>query len=126
MASKKSIRLPGPILQPLCRVSLAFEKRIVMRRCPLVFSALFSLVASVPLWAAEPHLDFVHGLRSSGKADLALQYLQSKGQGFPPELSAVLPVELAMIRLELAAAQPDAASRAALYDQAQNELETFL
>lgn len=88
--------------------------------------AFLSLVPPLSLCAEEPHLDFVRGLRASGKADLALQYLRSNSQRLSPELAAILPLELAKTRLELATAQPDAASRAALYDQARIELEAFL
>jgi hypothetical protein len=92
----------------------------------LAFLALAGLVPSAPLWAEEPYLEFVRGLRASGKADLALQYLQGMSQNPPPGLAAILPLEVAKTRLELAAAQPDAASRATLREQARSELETFL
>jgi hypothetical protein len=92
----------------------------------LAVLSLAGLVSIVPLRAGEPYLEFVRALRASGKADLALQYLQSKSQQPPPELATVLPLELAKTRLELAAVQPEAASRATLREQARTELATFL
>jgi hypothetical protein len=88
--------------------------------------ALLCLLPSVPLHAEEPHLAFVRALCASGKADLALQYLQSQSQKFPAELKEILPLEQAQMRLELATAQPDTTRREALQDQARNELDAFI
>jgi hypothetical protein len=100
-------------------------QRMIMKRC-LAILALTGLVPTVPLKAEEPHLQFIRALRADGKADLALQYLLSKSQNPSAELAAVLPLELAKTRLELAAVQPDAASRAAFREQARTDLEAFL
>ncbi|HLJ93225.1 MAG TPA: hypothetical protein VKU02_08555 [Gemmataceae bacterium] len=88
--------------------------------------AFLSLVFAMPARAEEPFLDFVRGLRQSGKADLALQYLQSEVPRFPAALVPLVPLERGLTRLELAAAQPDAAGRAALYDQAEAEFNAFI
>lgn len=95
-------------------------------KCRLAALALLSLLPVMPLRADEPHLEFVRGLRANGKADLALQYLQSKSTKLSPGQAILLPLELAKTRLELAALQADAASRAALQEQARLELERFL
>jgi len=82
---------------------------------------------ALPLRAEEPpHLEFVRGLRSRGMADLALQYLQSKGQAPPPELAVILPLELAKTRLELAAVESDYGRRTTLQNQARAEFDLFV
>jgi hypothetical protein len=96
-----------------------------MKRCVAALAWL-SLVPFVPVWAEEPHLEFVRGLRASGKSDLALEYLQRMSQKPPRDLANILLLELAKTRLELAAGQRDASSRAALQEQARLELEAFL
>jgi hypothetical protein len=73
-----------------------------------------------------PHLEFVRALRARGMADLALEYLQSKSKNPPPDLAAVLPLELAKTRLELAATRPDPSSRLAEQNQAKAEFEQFV
>ena len=55
-----------------------------------------------------------------------MQYLQSQNQKFPAELTAILPLELAEIRLELAVVQPDATGREALQGQARTDLDAFI
>ena len=82
---------------------------------------------ALPLRAEEPpHLEFVRGLRSRGMSDLALQYLQSKGQAPPPELAVILPLELAKTRLELAAVESDYGRRTTLQNQARAEFDLFV
>jgi tetratricopeptide (TPR) repeat protein len=73
-----------------------------------------------------PYLDFVRGLRAKGMPDLALEYLQKLSQNSPKDLAAVLPLEMAKTRLDLAAAEANASQRAALQNQARSEFETFL
>jgi tetratricopeptide (TPR) repeat protein len=90
--------------------------------------ALGVLALALPSLTAEepPHLEFVRGLRGRGMADLALEYLQSKSKNPPPELAAILPLELAKTRLELATTKLDAASRLAVQNQAKAEFEQFV
>lgn len=93
-----------------------------------VLPAFTFLLASVVAVSAEepPHLDFVRGLRSRGMSDLALQYLERLKKSPPKDIAAVLPLEFAKTRLELAAAEPDAARKAALFSQARAEFEAFV
>jgi tetratricopeptide (TPR) repeat protein len=87
-----------------------------------------TLLISVAASYAEdpPYLDFVRGLRAKGMPDLALEYLQKLGQNPPKSVAALLPLEMAKTRLDLAAAESNANQRAALQNQARAEFETFL
>jgi len=97
-------------------------------RPTLILVALGYLVLLTVRSPAEepPHLEFARGLRARGMADLALQYLQSKSQNPPAELKAILPLELAKTRLELAATKTEPSSRLAEQSQAKAEFELFI
>ena len=95
----------------------------MLMRCVFV---LVGLSVGMSLRAEEPHFEFTRGLRDDGKADLALRYLEDKGSTFTASLAAILPLELAQTRLELATLRPDAASRTPLLDQAQIEAQGFV
>jgi tetratricopeptide (TPR) repeat protein len=91
----------------------------------LVIGCLFSSAGRVPA-EEPPYLDFVRALRARGMPDLALEYLQKLKEKPPAGLAAVLPLEVAKTRLELASLKPDPASRAAEQNQARLELERFI
>src|SRR5438309_1294515 len=96
------------------------------------FSVTLLSVVTFVLGAARlpaeepPHVEFARGLRAKGMADLALEYLQSKTKNPPPDLAAILPLELARTRLELAATRPDPAGRQAEQNQAKADFQQFI
>jgi hypothetical protein len=98
-----------------------------MKRPPilLALAALFCTIAPLP--ADEvPHLQFVRELRAR-YPDLALEYLNNLRQSNPPpEVAAVIPLELAKVRLDLATAEADGTRRLALYNQARAEIQEFI
>lgn len=91
--------------------------------------ALAVLALSAAPVAAQPGdpLDLARGLRDNGLADLAVEYLDRVAAGKPsPALAAVLPLERAQARLDLAGDEPDDAKRDALIAKAKTEFEQFL
>lgn len=94
----------------------------------VAFLALALLVVSELASPADepPHLQFVQGLRDRRMPDYALKYLEILSQNPPADLKALLPLELAKTRVELAALESDPARRSALFDQARNEFDTFV
>jgi hypothetical protein len=95
---------------------------------PLVLLALAALVGTAgPLPADEvPHLEFVRELRSR-YPDLALEYLNNLRQANPPrDVAAVIPLELAKVRLDLATTEADSGRRLDLYNKARGEFQEFL
>lgn len=78
--------------------------------------------------AAPPDpLELARGLRATGSGDLALEYLAELAKSNPPpEVLAVLPLERAQARLDLATAEADPAARAALGAGARADFELFL
>jgi hypothetical protein len=92
---------------------------------------LFTLVALVaaprPLPAAEvPHLEFARELRAR-YPDLALEYLNNLRQSNPPaDVAAVIPLELAKVRLDLATTEGDSGRRLTLYTKAHAEIQEFI
>ena len=91
--------------------------------------ALAVLVLSAAPAAAQPGdpLDLVRGLRDNGMADLALDYLDQIAAKKPsPALAALLPLERAQARLDLAGQEADDARRDALIARARAEFEQFL
>ncbi|HET6575556.1 MAG TPA: hypothetical protein VFG68_18275 [Fimbriiglobus sp.] len=91
--------------------------------------ALAVLALSAAPAAAQPGdpLDLARGLRDNGLADLALEYLDRVAAGKPsPALKALLPLERALARLDLAADETDDARRDALIARAKTEFEQFL
>jgi hypothetical protein len=72
-------------------------------------------------------LDLAHGLREQGSADLAVEYLVSlEAKPLPPELKAVLPLELARARLDAVPLEPEEGRRTALLALAKAEFDKFL
>lgn len=91
--------------------------------------ALAVLALSAAPAAAQPGdpLELARGLRDNGLADLALDYLDRIAAGKPsPALAAVLPLERARARLDLARDEADDARRDALIAGAKAEFEHFL
>lgn len=77
--------------------------------------------------ARDEELHFVHQLRASGYADLALEYLEKHLAKDPryagkPDLA----LEIALARLDRATTHPDVSQRLALFARARGELEAFL
>src|SRR6516162_4360803 len=99
-----------------------------MRKPVFAITLAALLWGPVALAAAEepPYLDYVHGLRASGLADLALEYLLKLAKKPPPGVARVLPLELAETRLDLARLPGNESRRDSLYNQAKDELEAFL
>src|SRR5262245_38411117 len=96
---------------------------------------ILSLAAIVTLWLLATNagnsqgieqLDLVRGLRQQGMADFAMEYLDKLKEKRLPELEAILPLEYARCRLDLAAEEPEEARRIVLLDQAQKEFRAFL
>jgi hypothetical protein len=87
-----------------------------------VLLSLFS-----PLEAAEvPHLEFVRGLRDRQFSDLALEYLDKLRANPPsPEVAALIPLETAKVRLDLARLESSSNRRLELYNKARADLEEF-
>jgi hypothetical protein len=97
-----------------------------MRR-PLVLLAAALLASVSPLPADEvPHLDFVRALRGRNSPDLALDYLERIRAGAPPDVAALIPLEAAKVRLDLANAESDSGRRLALYHKARAEFQEFV
>ncbi len=97
-----------------------------MKRGFLLLSALLALAAVAP--AAEDasiqdDMRFVQELRSQGRSDLALEYLQRLAKNPSPELAKELPLEMAMTRLEAANDEPDSGKRLNLYNESREELQ---
>lgn len=93
---------------------------------PLV--VLLALVGSVPAQDLPPPspLDLARGLRESGMADLALEYLTEVAAKAPAEVQKVLPLERAKCRLELAGTESDDAVRSGLVAEAKAEFDAFV
>jgi hypothetical protein len=95
-------------------------------RAALLLAALACFARPASAQPADP-LELARGLRESGMADLALEYLDDLAAKRPaPALAAVLPLERARAQLELAQREGDDAKRDALITQARAELGKFL
>jgi hypothetical protein len=95
---------------------------------PLAVLAVAALLATAgPLPADEvPYLEFVRELRAR-YPDLALEYLNNLRQHNPPaDVAAVIPLELAKVRLDLATAEADTGRRLDLYHKARAEFQEFI
>ena len=98
--------------------------RVLSRAVVLAVLALSA--APVAAQPGDP-LDLARGLRDNGLADLAVEYLDRVAAGTPsPALAALLPLERAQARLDLAGDEADDAKRDALIAKAKAEFEQFL
>ena len=85
------------------------------------------ILAGVGVAAPPDPLDLARGLRETGSGELAVEYLDQLAKlNPPPELLAVLPLERAQTRVEMAAEEPDPAKRAAISAQARADFDAFL
>jgi hypothetical protein len=88
-----------------------------------VAAGLFAAAAP----AAEPHLQFARGLRENGLPDLAVDYLQRlAGHNPPADVAALIPLEIARARLDVAVQEGDAKKRDKQFAAARAAYETFL
>jgi TolA-binding protein len=76
--------------------------------------------------ADEPHLEFARALCGRGMPDLAVDYLERLSQRPPNAIRAVLPLELAKARLDLASGEKNERKRARYFDDARQAFELFL
>jgi hypothetical protein len=89
---------------------------------------LLLFVTLVGLSRAEPPSPFelAQGLRQSGRADLALEYLQEVEKRLSPQDQKVLPLELALCLLAEAREQAEEGKRDSLLGEARLRLDQFL
>ncbi|HEY1375542.1 MAG TPA: hypothetical protein VGF55_02050, partial [Gemmataceae bacterium] len=91
-----------------------------------VLVALAGLFAA-PARAAEPHLEFARALRENGLPDLAADYLQRlDARKLPADVAALVPLEVARARLDVATQEGDAGKRAKQFAAARAAYEAFL
>ncbi|HEV3261406.1 MAG TPA: hypothetical protein VG013_31430 [Gemmataceae bacterium] len=85
-------------------------------------------LAGSPLLAEEPpYREFVQGLRDKHYADLAEEYLeQLSHHKLPPNVAAILPLELARTRVAHAEDKADPNQRLTLYNKAREDFTAFL
>jgi len=82
---------------------------------------------ALPVRAQSSPTDLARGLRDNGMPDLALEYLDDLAKGkLSPDVLAVLPLERARARLELANDEPERGKRDALIARARAEFDQFL
>ena len=88
---------------------------------------LFAVVSSSVLSAAEPYLEFVHGLRQRQYYDLAETYLHQieSDEATPVEVRAVIPFERAVTLLESSRLIRNAETRSRHLDEATALFEKF-
>ncbi len=72
-------------------------------------------------------LDLAHGLREQGLPDLAIEYLTIlEAKKLPPDMKAVLPLELARARLDAIPLESEEGKRATMLALAKSEFDQFL
>ena len=98
-----------------------------MSRLTAVVVALsLSTAAPASAQTADP-IDLARGLRENGLPDLALEFLRDlEGKRPTPGALAVIPLERARAKLELAAEESDDAKRGALVGEAKADFDRFL
>ena len=101
-----------------------------MPRLAVLFALLATASMTRPAVAqptpADP-IDLVRGLRENGLADLALDYLKElEGKRPTPGVAAVIPLERARAKLEIAATETDDTKRSALLAEAKAAFDSFL
>ena len=96
------------------------------RLAALVVATLLLTAPPAPAQPADP-IDLARGLREGGLPDLALEFLQElSGKQPSPGALAVIPLERARARLELAAVEADDAKRGGLVNEAKADFDRFL
>ncbi|HEX3147162.1 MAG TPA: hypothetical protein VHR66_03715 [Gemmataceae bacterium] len=99
-----------------------------MRRAFLVLGLSFAIASPTFAQLASP-LELVRALRQAGMVDLAVQRLEelkAKPELLSPDDAALIPLELARIRLEEAARETEDARRATLIGQARASFDEFI
>ena len=82
---------------------------------------------TLPSQAQSNATDLARGLRDNGMPDLALEYLDELAtKKLGPEVEAVLPLERARARLELANDEPEKGKRDAMIARARGEFDLFI
>src|SRR5213078_1233692 len=92
----------------------------------LFFTSILALAVGVSARSDEPHLELIRALRAQGEPGLAMEYIQSKLATPPAELAAILPLEIARTRVELALQENEEGKRLAMFAEARKEFENFL
>src|SRR5947209_8441072 len=91
-----------------------------------VIVTLAGLVA-VPARAEEPYLRYARALCENGLPDVAADYLdQLAKKKLPPDVAALVPLEAARARLDVAIQEGDAKKRKQQFAAARPAYETFL
>src|SRR5438874_13210320 len=99
------------------------RSRLMSRFAVLV--ALAGFIAA-QVRAEEPHLQFARALRENGLPDIAADYLQHlAGRKLPPDLAALVPLEAARARLDIAAQEGDTKKRNQQFAEARTAYEAF-
>ena len=104
---------------------MRLRRLIVLAVVLLAAGAVFS---TPPVWAAEPYLEFVHGLRDRDYHDYALLYLEQleKRSDVPADVKEVIPFEKAITLLRGAQALRNPEAQTRQLDQARVYFEQFL
>ncbi|MGL6073203.1 MAG: hypothetical protein ACRC8S_03470 [Fimbriiglobus sp.] len=98
-----------------------------MPRSWFLFASLAAGVMLPNVSRADEPIDLVRGLRENGLPDLALEYLGELGKKNPPPATlAVIPLERARAKLELAADESEEAKRNSLVTEARADFDKFL
>src|SRR5215218_6111218 len=93
---------------------------------PLVAAAFAALIATAAP-AAEPHFQFARTLRDNGMPDLAVEYLQRlAGRKPSADVAALIPLEIARARLDVAVQEGDGKKRNKQFAEARTAYESFL
>jgi hypothetical protein len=92
----------------------------------VVFAALAGLIAA-PACGEEPYLEFARALRDNGLPDVAADYLQSlSSRKLPSDLAALIPLEAARARLDVAVQEGDSKKRNQQFASARAAYEAFV
>ncbi len=101
-----------------------------MRQMVGVVGTLLWLTLHSASAAEPPHLDLVRGLRERGMNDLAVEYLRKlrsrENPPLPPDLKAVVPLEIARCQLAEAERTADPGRREEALRQVRQELQSFV
>lgn len=96
-------------------------------RLALLAAVAAGLLAPPPARGEEPHLQFARALRENGLPDLAADYLQRLDpKKLSPETAALVPLEVARARFDVATQEGDAGKRTRQFAAARAAYEAFL